>query len=365
MPGLPLPGPPVICVPARDEAQRLPRLLHALAAQELPDSVERIRVVIVANNCRDGTAAIVRAEQAGGAFPSLNLRVIEREFPPFEAHAGSARRAALDAGADWLEAEGASEGVLLTTDADARVPPDWIAANLAALRDAEIVGGQLVIEVEAPVAPEVAALNARIERYWRSVRAVEERLDPQPHDPAPRHGDHTGASLSLRASLYRAVGGLPAIPLGEDNALVARVQDQGGRLRHCPSVRVLVSDRIVGRAEGGMAREMARRAGVARGEARYELPSPEHWRAFVAQRAALRDLWRSAREDLDGRLRSVGLDADDIAAIAMRTCRNDIAFVERASRRLDAKAPPAVLVDLDAALAGFDALLGSRDEGAE
>lgn len=357
-------GPAIVCVPARDEAQRLPRLLDALAAQDLPGSDGRIRVVVVANNCRDGTADIVRAQQEAGKYPNLDLRVLECEFPPQEAHAGSARRAALDAGVDWLEAEGAGEGVLLTTDADARVPLDWIAANLSALRDAEIVGGRLVIEVEAAVEPGVAALNARIERYWQNVRAVEEWLDPQPHDPAPRHGDHTGASLSLRASLYRAVGGLPVVPLGEDNALVALVQDHGGRLRHCPSVRVLVSDRIVGRAEGGMAREMARRARVARGEEVLELPSPEHWRSFVAQRAALRDLWRSGIADLDDRLRGLGLDEEDVAAIAAQSCRNDIAFVERASRRLDARAAPAVLVELEAALAGFDALLGSSEGAA-
>ncbi len=364
MPSLSLTGTPAVCVPARDEAQRLPRLLKTLAEQQFREPQCRLRVVVVANNCRDGTAEIVRTMQKASAFSDLDIRLIEKEFSAAEAHAGSARRTALDAGADWLDADGIEQGVLLTTDADARVPPDWIAANLAALRHAEIVGGRLVIDAEAPAEPRLAGLNARIESYWASVRTLEERFDPQPHDPAPRHGDHTGASLSLSASLYRAVGGLPVLPLGEDNALVALVQDHGGRLRHCPAVCVHVSDRVVGRAEGGMAREMARRGAVTRGEQSYDLPNAAHWQAFIERRADLRRLWHADRSGLEPRLRALGLDSADLRTIAPEACRNDIAFVERASRRLEAKAAPAVLVELDQALAEFGTLLGPAEDAA-
>lgn len=352
------PGPAVVCVPARDEAERLPRLLRSLAEQRGPAAGEPLRVVVVANNCRDGTAEAVRALQAEGGLSALALRLIEAEWTPPDAHVGTARRAALDAGAAWLAADGVPEGVLLTTDADAVLPPDWVAANRAALRAAEVVGGRLVIDGRASRDPALADLDARIARYWSCVRAVEDRFDPPPHDPPPRHGDHTGASLGLRASLYRAVGGLPPLPRGEDNALVARVQEAGGRLRHCPRVSVRVSDRAEGRAEGGMAREMARRAAVVRGEEAYALPAPSHWQALVRRRAGLRRVWREARARAPDHLRAAGLDAADIAALAPEDCTNDIAFVARASRLLEARDAAAPLVALDAALADFEALVG-------
>lgn len=352
------PGPAVVCLPARDEAERLPRLLRSLAAQEGVSEGAPLRVVILANNCRDDTAQIVRDLQASGALKGLAPRLFEAEWTPPDAHVGTARRAALEAGAVWLAADGEPDGVLLTTDADAVVPRDWVAANLAALRDAEIVGGRLVIDGQAALEAAFADLTARIERYWSSVRALEEQIDPPSHDPSPRHGDHTGASLALRARLYNAVGGLPPLRRGEDNALVARVQEAGGRLRHCPHVSVRVSDRASGRAEGGMASEMTRRAAVLRGEEAYWLPAPAHWQAMIERRAALHRLWQDDPEQAPSGLRALGLEAHEIAGIT-QNCPNAIAFVARASRHLEARDAPAAEVGLDAALAEFDARLRS------
>ncbi|TXM67082.1 glycosyltransferase [Methylobacterium sp. WL120] len=348
----------VVCVPARDEEVCLPRLLRSLAAQDGIAADVRLRVLIVANNCTDGTVAAVRAMQAADIAPTLAIRVVEAQLSGAEAHVGTARRMALDAGAAWLEADGCPDGILLTTDADARVPRGWLAANLRALEGAEIVGGRLVIDPEDAVDPALADLHARIERYWASVRRIEDALDPPLHDPAPRHGDHTGASLALRAALYRSVGGLPALPRGEDNALVARVREAGGRLRHCPDVSVMVSDRAAGRAQGGMATEMMRRAATARAGLPYRLPAPRHWETVIARRAALRRTWLG----LEGTARhaalaAFGLTVADLAAIDPDACVNDIAFVERASPLCEAADGPAPEMDLDDALAGFDAIL--------
>ncbi|GJE82984.1 glycosyltransferase [Methylorubrum thiocyanatum] len=345
-------SPAVVCIPARNEAERLPRLLRALAAQHGYAADAPLRVVVVVNNCTDGTAEAVRALDASGALASLALRLIEATFAADEAHVGTARRRALDAGAAWLEDEGAPDGVLLTTDADARLAPGWVAANLRALERAEIVGGRLVIDDEGAADPALAAFHARVERYWSGVRALEDALDPPPHDPAPRHGDHTGGSLALRASLYRAVGGLPVLPRGEDNALVAAVQRAGGRLRHCPDVAVRVSARTAGRAEGGMATEMLRRARVVRDGEAYRLPVAAHWETVILRRAALR---RAYREGADPAvLRGLGLDADDLAAIDVAACPNDIAFVERAHARLEARDGAAPECGLDEALAALE-----------
>ena len=355
----PIARPCVVCIPARNEAERLPILLATLARQEGFSAEAPLRVVVIANNCTDGTVAAVHAREASGALASLTLRVIEAALDGAAAHVGTARRMALDAGADWLDAEAGPSGILLTTDADARLPADWVAANLRALHGADVVGGRLVIDDDGAGDPRLGALHARIERYWAGVRRLEDILDPPPHDPAPRHGDHTGASLAVPVALYRAVGGLPPLPCGEDNALVGLLRESGARLRHCPDVRVMVSARHQGRVSGGMATEMARRARVLAGEP-YLLPEAAHWQALILRRAALRRAFHatgSARGEACARL---GLDAD--ACAALEACPNDIAFVERADRILGSRSAPARECPLDRALADLDALaLSLRD----
>ena len=345
----------VVCVPARDEAERLPALIASLGAQAGFGPEAPLGLVIVANGCTDDTAAVAR--KATAEHPGLSLHLVETTLPPDAAHVGTARRLALDLGADWLEREGMPDGVLLCTDADARLPPDWVAANLAALRGAEIVGGALVIAADREAESGLARLNEAIAAYWQAVRAIDEKLDPSPHDPAPRHGDHTGASLALRASLYRAVGGLPPLPSGEDNALVTKVVENGGRLRHDPAVRVHVSDRIVGRATGGMAQDMARRRAVARGEQAYLLPHPALWLDVIERRVELRRAWRQGPQFAVDLLHRLGLDEAAIAAIDPAGCPNDIAFVERASARLPGIAPKHPDLPVEEALARFVPIL--------
>jgi hypothetical protein len=77
-------------------------------------------------------------------------------------------------------------------------------------------------------------------------------LEPVDYDPWPRHQDHTGASLAVRAEVYHRVGGIPALAFREDVAFVERIRSAGFRLRHALDVRVRVSARLDGRAENGM-----------------------------------------------------------------------------------------------------------------
>ncbi len=355
-------GRAVICVPARNEAEALPRLVRSLDAQVGSGDAARLRVVVLANNCTDGTAEVLRGMERNGDIPHLALRVIEARIAPPDAHVGTARRMALDAGADWLQRDGVADGVLISTDADAVAPADWVRANLAALEDAELVGGRLVIDGAARD-PALDDLHRRIERYWAGVRTLEELLDPPPHDPAPRHGDHVAASLALRADLYRRIGGLPALACGEDNALVAKVRLQGGRVRHCPAVSIAVSDRATGRVEGGMATEMTRRVRVVAGLADYRLPSAAHWRALIARRRALRLAW-DAEHGSEAALAGLGIAPDDIAAIDPAGCPNAIALVERVEARIGEGLPEPEFQPLDRVLTELDAMIAQIRHGA-
>jgi hypothetical protein len=274
-----------VCVPARNEAERLPRLLETLAAQTIDGPV---RVALCLNNCDDSSAAAVAA--AVRRFPRLDIHVDERCFDAAEAHAGSARRAAIALGVGVL---GTDDGVLISTDADCRAPPGWIAAIMAEMAADRIVGGRIVID-EAEPFPDVArALRARWDRYWERVRGIEDSIDPRPDEPAGRHGDHTGASLALMVGLYRAAGGIPPIPTGEDRALVENAVLAGGRLVHPPTVWTAVSPRIDGRAAGGMAGDMIRLCAEADARTTPRVPAFDRW----AERARWRHTLRCRADD--------------------------------------------------------------------
>jgi len=274
-----------VCVPARNEAARLPRLLEALAAQTAAGS---IRVALCINNSDDGSAEI--AAVTAQRVPRLDLHIDERRFEAPEAHAGSARRAAMDLGAAVLGDEG---GALISTDADCRPPSGWIAAIMAAMADDRIVGGRIVIDETEPLPDTAHALRTRWDRYWQTVRGIEDSIDPRPDEAAGRHGDHTGASLALTVGLYRAAGGVPPIPHGEDRALVENAVLAGGRLIHPPGVWTSVSPRTDGRASGGMAGDMARLLADADAGAAPTVPSFDRW----AERARWRRTQRSTADD--------------------------------------------------------------------
>lgn len=298
-------GPPaprcIVAVPVRNEVDRIDACLAALAGQE-EIGAGALGLVLFLNNCTDGTAEVVAA-----LAPSLRLpiRVIARDFAG--ANAGWARREAMEAAAAWLEEssdEGmAPGGVILTTDADSRVPPDWVARNLAALaQGADAVAGTIALDAaEAACLPDALHARGRLEGAYEALLiALEGLIDPVAHDPWPRHATRSGATLAVRLRAYRAAGGMPAVPLGEDRAFVAALLAADARVRHAPDIVVVTSGRLDGRAPGGAADTMRQRC---------EMPeSPCDARLEPLGRALFRFAWgrRLRRLHAAGRLDRTG-----------------------------------------------------------
>lgn len=241
----------VVAIPAKNEAERILACLRALACQTCrPETV-----LVLANNCSDETAAI--ASKATSEFP-YRLQVIRHCFPEQNAHAGYARRLAMA----LCEQMALRDGVLLTTDADAMPAPDWIERNCKAIVDgADLVCGRVELDPrEARLIPaHLHADHALERRFVELLDRIADRLDPDPADPLPRHTEAAGASLAVTTTAFRRVGGIPAVPSGEDRAFVRALASVDARIRHDPSVLVLVSGRTVGRAAGGMADTIRRR----------------------------------------------------------------------------------------------------------
>ncbi|GCE82605.1 glycosyltransferase [Komagataeibacter diospyri] len=244
--------PTIVAIPVRNEAARIGPCLRALAAQQ---GGCLSHVVLLLNNCTDDTRGVVRA-----LVPSLPFGVIvaQRTYPPPVEHAGTARRAAMQVAAGLA----GPDGIVLTTDADGRVAPDWLANTLRALDTGvdAVCGRALIDPEESRLIPVHLHEDDRAETdYATMLDRIHDLVDPDPHDPWPRHTEHSGASIAVTVAAWRRAGGVPAIPLGEDRGFLRALRRVDVTIRHAPDVTVCVSGRIAGRARGGMADTMARR----------------------------------------------------------------------------------------------------------
>lgn len=229
----------VVAIPVKNEAERLRACLAALADQRdrlgRPTKRDGFGIVVFANNCTDGSGSLARAL---GDELSLALRVVEVSLLPGAAHAGNARRAAMDAALDWLAEAGARDDVIMTTDADSRVSPHWIGSNIEAIHaGADLVLGQIRLDEDGDLLPEALHRRGQLEsEYEALLTELDARIDPLPYDPWPRHATISGASIAIRRKAYEEIGGLPRVSLGEDKALVAalmRIDAKSGTRRMC------------------------------------------------------------------------------------------------------------------------------------
>nr|WP_051186512.1 glycosyltransferase [Nocardia tenerifensis] len=112
--------PVTVCVPARDEAARLPGLIADLRAQR---GLSRLTIVILDDASSDDTFPMATAAAAGD--PRITVLRNDAEPPP-----GWTGKAAACARA----AEAVATPVLVFVDADVRLTPDAIAAAVTELR---------------------------------------------------------------------------------------------------------------------------------------------------------------------------------------------------------------------------------------
>jgi hypothetical protein len=145
-----------------------------------------------------------------------------------------------------------SPRVLLSTDADSGPAHDWVATNLAALDQADLVAGRILLS-EAPALLVQARLTAYYDRLYRYRR----RMDPIAWEDKATHHWTSACSLAMRADTYRELNGFEPLPRGEDADLADRAWRAGYRLRRDARVVVHTSARRHGRAEGGFATMLA------------------------------------------------------------------------------------------------------------
>ncbi len=235
-----------IAIPARDEAANIGDCIEKLSKLHSDSRCERPVIVVVANNCRDATARVAAARGA------VALTV---KLPPERAHAGWARRMALEAAAQYLSSR---RDILMSTDADTLVSSDWLSRTIDHLD----MGWDAVAGLARLNPCELRRLPRRhrsrlamIRRYDKALDYLRSRQDGS--EPWPRHFYEGGASIAVTYGAFRRIGDIPTPPAGEDKALFDAIRRGGGRVRHPLDVKVLTSPRLKGRARGGASDTLA------------------------------------------------------------------------------------------------------------
>jgi hypothetical protein len=241
---------PVIgAIPVKNEEAQIGACLQSLCNQ----TRKLDRLVLLLNNCTDTTADICRQFQA--RIHGIEIHEVTLKAPL--ASAGEARRRALELAGDN------ERGVLiLTTDADAILPPSWVEQNIREITaGADVVCGMAEIHSQdAAMIPRALHDDDRRETFLLSILdEMMSILAPDAFDPWPRHQQQSGASIAVRSSALDFAGGPPHVSSGEDRALIEQLRLIDARVRHAPDILVHVSGRLEGRAAGGMAEAIKRR----------------------------------------------------------------------------------------------------------
>lgn len=220
-----------VIIPAHNEAALIgPCLASVQAAARSTDLAhEAVRIFVALDRCTDGTAGIV---QAMGATP---VAVQHANVGHARAAAASA---AIAAGARWLAC----------TDADSRVPLDWLSGQIGTGCDA-FCG---VVDVED----------------WEDYDATLAAAFRGPTPPSDGHPHVHGANLGISTPWYLRCGGFPLLPAHEDVAIVQALHAMGAAIaRHARPV-VTTSARRIGRAPAGFShylRQLEATVGVVAG----------------------------------------------------------------------------------------------------
>ena len=240
----------VIVVPAKDEAELIGECLRAIITA-IEGVREPVALVLVAHRYSDATEAV--AGQILSGLDGLDGRAAGTVVRLDSGSVAAARSVGAMAGLRLLAAHGLElrRTWLLSTDADSRVPPDWIDRYRPYLRSgAAAVTGMVRVTGWEEGPPLV---STRISRAYQQI--VSAGLHGAQHDHV------YGANLAVRADAYLQVGGWPDQVPGEDAALVETLRRHGALVTSAPDVIVSTSGRVAARAPGGLGDLLATLAG--------------------------------------------------------------------------------------------------------
>jgi glycosyltransferase involved in cell wall biosynthesis len=248
-----------IVIPVKDEEAYILKTLTALAQQVdisgAPLDPNTFEILLLANNCTDRSVASIKAFCRQN--PDLQIFVEDLILPSHQANIGYVRRLLMDTAYQRLSLN--SGGIILTTDADTRVAPDWIAQTQAEMEaGADAVGGRILFcatEAELLDGP-TTHYHLQDETYQLLIAELEAITIKNQHNPAPTHHQHFNGSFAVTTACYEKSGGVPHVTHLEDCAFFEQLQRVDAKVRHSPKVVVHTSARYTGRSEVGLSSQL-------------------------------------------------------------------------------------------------------------
>lgn len=201
-------------VPAHNEERLIGPCLQALqvAAQHCALANEAVVIIVALDRCSDATAAICQR---------FGVQVVRVEAGCVGVARALACDHALAQGARWIGC----------TDADSRVPADWLVKQVQC--GASAFCGVVTVDDWQDYAPSVQ------QAFVAAEQAREGHLHVH------------GANMGFSASAYRDSGGFLPLMTGEDVALIAAIQSSGARVARLATPQVITSARRHARAVHG------------------------------------------------------------------------------------------------------------------
>ncbi len=256
---LPKPGLRVcVVVPVKNEALGLKHTLDALRCQQDAKGnvyhANAYEVLLLINNSNDGSYRIAKSYQQ--QYPKFQLHIQQINLPEPYANVGTARRLLMDAAYRRLTANGDDAGIIASTDGDTIVDSQWLYQTVAAIEAGnDAVGGRILTLAEVNDARQ---FHLRDVTYRCLLAKAEALIDPQEHDPMPRHFQFFGASMAVTCQMYQRVGKLPRVPHLEDMAFYEALLKHDARVRKSFDVKVYTSPRLQGRVAVGFSEQLSK-----------------------------------------------------------------------------------------------------------
>lgn len=299
MPADALPPPPadlglVVVIPAHDEPD-LDQTLSDLAAAEPPDVA--VEVLVVLNSRRDDPPARraacaedlrrVRALAPALARPWLSIHAVDA-LGRAEGGVGRARRLGMDLGAARLAAVGRGGAPLWSLDADCRVEASAARLLLAHFAAAPRCPG-VSIHAEHPLdGPLPEACYEGVARFELGLRLHAQGV----RRAGLPHGFITlGGAFAVRASVYRAQGGMNPREAGEDFYFLHKIIPLGG-FAELATTTVRPASRISRRTPFGTGRAVE--AATQGDPSTHGAPHPALWDTLGRYTAGLPALYRAS-----------------------------------------------------------------------
>lgn len=191
-----------IIIPHLNQPDALIRCLTSLERQDFEDGA--VEIIVVDNGSRQPLDAVARQ------FPGVRFLSQSEPGP------GLARNTGVAA---------ASSEILLFIDADCRAHPQWVSRAVKALTAAEVIGGDVQIDIVDPA--RITALEG-----YESVFAYRQSLY------IAREGFSGTGNLAMTRRIFDAVGPFGGIGIAEDRDWGQRARRLGHITRYVPEMIV-------------------------------------------------------------------------------------------------------------------------------